>query len=372
MKKVLYVATVLSHICQFHLSYLKIFQEKGYEVHVAARDNLAEKNGLQLKYTDKQFNIPFRRSPFSLKNIAAYRQLKKIINDGQYELIVCNTPVGGILTRKAAQKARKKGTKVVYIAHGFHFYKGAPKKNWLIYYPIEKHYAKKCDIVVTITNEDYVLATKKFKTKVVRMHGVGVSEEKYHVADINTCKVLREKENLKQEDFVVLCTGELNKNKNQSILINAVATIKDKIPNLKVLLAGNGPMREKLLCRVKEQGLEGIIRFLGYRTDLEKVVPATDLIVSCSFREGLPLNILEAMLCKKPIVASINRGHKELITDGVNGYLFNPTDCKGLAEKILAVFEGKDKNDMGENSYIKAKEYTIEAVKKEIERIYEI
>ena len=167
MKKVLYVATVLSHICQFHLPYLKMFQEKGYEVQVAAHDNLAEKNGLQLKYVDKHFEIPFQRSPFSRKNITSYKQLKKILDYEQYDLIVCNTPVGGMITRLAAKKARKNGTKVVYIAHGFHFYKGAPKKNWLLYYPIEKYLAKHCDTVVTIVNEDYVFADKKFKTNIV-------------------------------------------------------------------------------------------------------------------------------------------------------------------------------------------------------------
>ena len=143
MKKVLYVATVASHICQFHLPYLEKFQKNGYEVHVAAKNNLHEKNGLQLKFVDKYFDIPFQRSPFNFKNIKAYKQLKKLINQNEYDLIVCNTPVGGILTRMAAKKVRKKGTKVIYIAHGFHFYKGAPIKNWLIYYPIEKHFAKK-------------------------------------------------------------------------------------------------------------------------------------------------------------------------------------------------------------------------------------
>lgn len=372
VKKVLLVATVQSHICQFHKPLVEVLHEKGVEVHVAAKDNLSEKNGLKLDFVEKVFDIPFSRSPKSKDNLKALKQLKQIINTENYDLIQCNTPMGGIITRLAAKKARRKGTKVVYMAHGFHFYKGASKKAWMVFYPIEKHFAKKCDTLITITKEDYELASKKFKTNVVHMHGVGVSEERYHVVDENTYKVLRENENLKQDDFVILCTGELNKNKNQSTLINAVSEIKDKIPNLKVLLAGNGPLQQTLTEKVKELGLEETVKFLGYRTDLEKVVPITDLIVSCSHREGLPLNIIEAMLCKKPIIASINRGHKELIEDGENGYLFNPTDYQTLSKKILSVFSGEEAKEMGEKAYEKAKDYTVNSVKEEIKEIYKI
>ena len=372
MKKVLLVATVQSHICQFHKPLVEVLHEQGVEVHVAAKDNLAEKNGLKLDFVEKVFDVPFSRSPKSRDNLKALKQLKQIVNTENYDLVQCNTPMGGIITRIACKKARKKGTKVVYMAHGFHFCKGASKKAWMVFYPIEKHFAKKCDTLITITKEDYELASKKFKTNVVHMHGVGVSEDRYHVVDESTFKILREKENLSQDDFVILCTGELNRNKNQSTLINAVNEIKDKIPNLKVLLAGNGPLQQELLEQVKEKGLEETIRFLGYRTDLEKVVPITDLIVSCSFREGLPLNIIEAMLCKKPVVASINRGHKELIVDGENGYLFTPTDYKTLSEKILTVYNGNAVKDMGEKSYLKAKEYTVESIKEEIKEIYKI
>ena len=144
MKKVLYTATVLSHICQFHLPYLKMLKEQGYEVHVCARDNLAEKNGLELKYADKFINAPFSRSPKSKKNLQALKELKQLFKEVYYDLVICNTPMGGIVTRIAAKKTRKKGTKVVYMAHGFHFYKGASKKSWMVFYPIEKHFAKRC------------------------------------------------------------------------------------------------------------------------------------------------------------------------------------------------------------------------------------
>lgn len=373
MKKVLLVATVQSHICQFHKPFVKILREQGAEVHVAAKDNLAEKNGLKLDFVDKAFDLPFSRSPKSRDNLTALKMLKKIIAEEGYDLIQCNTPMGGILTRMAAKKARKQGTKVVYMAHGFHFYKGASKKAWMVFYPIEKHFAKKCDTLITITKEDYALASKKFKTNVVHMHGVGVSEERYHVVDAATRQEMRMNEGLKEVDFVILCTGELNKNKNQATLIRAAAQLKDKIPNLKILLAGNGPLEDVLREQVKNEGVEELVKFLGYRTDLEKVVPATDLIVSCSKREGLPLNIIEALLCRKPVVASVNRGHNELIQDGENGYLFTPGDWETLAKRILEIYQGEENtiSEMGKKGYQIAQSYTVAAIEKELREIYQ-
>ncbi|MGM9600392.1 MAG: glycosyltransferase family 4 protein [Faecousia sp.] len=363
--KILYTATVLSHICQFHLPYLKELQDRGNAVHVAARNNLAEKNGLALKYADKFTEIPFQRSPFDRHNIGAYKQLKQLIDRENYDLILCNTPVGGILTRLAARKARKRGCRVIYMAHGFHFYQGAPKKNWLLYYPIEKAMAKLCDMLITITEEDYLLAKKKFHTKVAHIHGVGVSTERYHPTDEAACREMRQAEGLSDTDFVILCTGELNQNKDQATLIRAAAKVKEKIPNLKVLLAGNGPLEQELKTLVSSLGAEKYIHFLGYRTDLEKVVPAVDVVVSCSHREGMPLNIIEAMLCGKPVVAAANRGSRELIHYGQNGYLFTAGDTPALGRYILEFCHKPELcQTMGQDGMEKAKNYTVKSVKK--------
>ncbi len=365
--KILYVATVASHICQFHLPYLEMLQKNGAEVHVAAKDNLAEKNGLQLKFTDKHFDIPFERSPTGKHNIEAYTQLKNIISENNYDIIVCNTPMGGILTRLAARKARKKGTRVIYIAHGFHFYKGAPKKYWLTFYPIEKFFSRYCDTLITINKEDYNCAKKHFKTNVHHIHGIGVDPERFHPVDEATKQHFRENLNLTTEEFVILCTGELNANKNQAQLISAAALLKDKLPNLKVLLSGNGPNEANLLKQIHELNLQNNVKLLGYRTDLEKIVPAVDLIVSCSKREGLGLNIIEGMLCEKPIVATFNRGHTELIKENQNGYLVNIDDYNALSKKIFDIAINPDKSlEMGCSSHKAAQHYTIDSVKQEL------
>ena len=365
--KILYVATVLSHICQFHLPYLQMLQEQGHEVHVAAHDNLAVKNGLQLRYTDRHIEIPFERSPLHPLNLAAYRALKKLLEQEHYDLIVCNTPVGGILTRLAARRSRKRGARVIYIAHGFHFYKGSSKLDWILFYPLEKRMARLCDLVVTINEEDYQLAKAHFPGKVAHIHGIGVCEDRYHPATQAEQVEMRRNEGLKESDYVVLCTGELNENKNQETLIAAAALLREKIPELKVLLAGNGPKEHTLREQIAAEGLEDIVKLLGYRTDLEKLVPAVDVVASCSKREGLPLNIVEAMLCKKPVVASINRGNAELAEDGVTGCLLSPGCPNRFAESIVALHQAPSLAEKrGERGYAIAQKYTVSSVKHEL------
>lgn len=373
MKKVLLTATVQSHICQFHKPLVEVLHKHGCEVHVAAKDNLAEKNGLKLDFVEKVYNVPFSRSPKSRDNIKAYKELKKIIENENYDIIHCNTPMGGIVTRLAAKTVRKNGTKVFYTAHGFHFYNGASKKNWLIFYPIEKYMSRFCDKLITVNEEDYKLANAKFACDVAHIHGVGVSTERYHIIDKDEKVNRLRAEGLQGDEFTILCTGELNENKDQKTLISAVANLKSKIPNLKVLLAGNGPLDQQLKSQVFELGLKDMIKFLGYRTDLYLLTPAVDLVVSCSHREGMPLNIIEAMLCRRPVIASENRGHNELVESNRTGYLFKSGDVGSLSQKIYQIYKSRDySQNMGDNGFEKAQLYTADSVKKELAYIYHL
>ncbi len=344
MKKILLTATVQSHICQFHIPLISLLHELGCEVHVAARNNLKEKNGLSLECADKIFDVPFSRSPFSKNNIKALKMLKKIISDDGYEINHCNTPMGGVLTRLAAKKARKKGTKVLYTAHGFHFYKGSPFKNWLLYYPVEKMLSRITDGLITIVGEDYYLANKKFHCPVYHTFGVGVKTEKFKSFSALEAQKFREEQNW-SDKIVLLCTGELNKNKNQIALINALPHVLVKNPNVILLLAGNGPERSNLIKAISEQGLDKNAFLLGYRTDLEKYVWSSDIVISLSKREGLPVNILEAMYCEKPVIASNNRGHRELISNGINGILLEKTNSSSVCDAISKLVTEKDSTE---------------------------
>jgi len=323
--KVLLTATVQSHICQFHRPLAEVLHRHGCEVHVAAKDNLAEKNGLKLDFADRVFDIPFSRSPCNMDNFRAYRILKRIIDTGHYDVIHCNTPVGGVVTRLAARAARKRGTKVFYTAHGFHFYRGAPKKSWLVFYPIEKFFANHCtDKLITITDEDFKLANKKFKCRVERIHGVGVDGRRYFPVDCAEKQRMRRQMGYSESQNLILCVGELLPNKNQSMAIRMMRGIVKRFPDALLLIAGNGFERQHLEQLIETLGLQSNVKMLGYVTNLQDYQHIVDVCVSCSRREGLPLNIVEAMLSGTPVVATRNRGHNELIADGKSGFILPP------------------------------------------------
>lgn len=369
--KVLLVATVQSHICQFHKPLVKMLHEHGCEVHVAARNNLAEKNGLKLDFADQVFDVPFERSPFSKRNLTAYKQLKQIIDAGNYDVVHTNTPVGGIVGRLAARKARKNGCQVFYTAHGFHFFQGGPKKSWLIYYPIEKFMCRYTDELITINEEDYQLAQKKFPVSVSHIHGIGANSSKYHPISVDVRAALRSELGFAQDQKIIVCTGELNTNKNQITAIRAMEKIVASEPNAVLLLAGNGPTHDDLETAITELGLAKHVILLGYHTDLDRYVKISDLVISCSKREGLGLNLVEGMLCKKPVVAAINRGHKELVQDGKNGYLVGALDANMFAEKILSLLSSEQmRNAFGEKGCEIAQQYTDLAVYSELLNIY--
>ncbi|WP_077214404.1 glycosyltransferase family 4 protein [Bacillus dakarensis] len=328
--KILLCATVDYHFSAFHLPYMKWFKERGWEVHVAAN---GEKD---LPYVDKKYHLPIQRSPFCRANIDAYRKLKGIIEENQYNLIHCHTPVGGVLARLAAREVRKTGTKVLYTAHGFHFCKGAPILNWMIYYPIEKKFAQFTDCLITINQEDYQTAfTHQFKAeRIEHVHGVGVDTSHFQPASHHEKNELRKSYGYNSDDFLLFYGAEFNQNKNQQLLIRSVNEIKSKVPNVKLVLAGDGPLLADCKELTQKLSLEKIVHFLGYRTDMKSLLSISDVAVASSLREGLPVNIMEAMACGLPVVATDNRGHRELIKNDRNGWVITDQDEKEFSEKI--------------------------------------
>ncbi|WP_191565573.1 glycosyltransferase family 4 protein [Metabacillus idriensis] len=367
-KKVLFSATVDYHFKSFHLPILKWFKEQGWEVHVAALGNI------ELPYVDQKFNLPIQRSPFNRRNSAAFRQLRDIINQNQYKIIHCHTPVGGVLTRLAAKEARKQGTKVIYTAHGFHFCKGAPLQNWLTYYPIEKWLSNYTDCLITINEEDYQLATeRRFGAgSVEHVHGVGVDTEKFKPISEEEKMKRRKDFGFSQDDFLLFYAAEFNKNKNQQLLLNAISLLKEKLPYAKLLLAGEGTLLEECKQLAKTKGIEHMVHFLGFRNDIDTILPMCDLAVGSSLREGLPVNIMEAMACGLPVVATENRGHGELVEDGVNGWVVSNEDVQTLAEHIYSLSTDHLKREIfGSNGRILIEsQYSIKQVLEEKSKIY--
>ncbi|PEL07040.1 glycosyltransferase family 4 protein [Bacillus sp. AFS017336] len=366
-KKVLFCATVDYHFTAFHMPFIKWFKDNGWEVHIAARGEI------NIPYVDQKFNIPIQRSPFNLKNIKALSELKNIIAQNNYEIIHCHTPMGGILTRLAARESRTKGTKVIYTAHGFHFCKGAPLLNWLLYYPIEKVMANLTDCLITINKEDFDFSKRKLKVKrIEHIHGVGVDTEVYKPIDELNKRTLKESFGYHPDDFLLFYAAEFNKNKNQQFLLNSLALIKDDIPNIKLLLAGEGALINECKQLAIRLGISHMVDFLGFRKDIKDIVPMCDVAVGSSLREGLPVNIMEAMACGLPIVAIDNRGHRELVMDDNNGWLVKSNDIIGFSMKLKYLVNRKGlKERLGINSRKTImKSYSIDKVIEKKSKVY--
>ena len=371
MAKILITATVQSHIAQFHKPVIRMLQEMGHQVEVAARNNLHEKKNLTLTEPDMIHEVNFCRNPFSLQIFPAYRQLKKVIEAGGYDVVHCNTPVAGILTRLACRKLRKQGKiKVFYTAHGFHFYQGAPKQNWLLWYPIEKIFARMTDVLITITDEDYRLASEKFRCTVVRHHGVGANSKKFYIMDESEKAKIRNEYGIGADTKIVMNIGELLPNKNQKTAIEAMKTVVEKCPNSLLLIAGNGPEQDNLLQIAEKNGISEHVRLLGYTRDVHKLLNICDVLVACSFREGLPLNLMEAMLCGKPIIASNNRGHRELVDEERTGYLVEPNDSLMYAERIYQIFSSE--KDYSKQAVQKVRPFVDINVQNELRELYKL
>ncbi|MGN0417671.1 glycosyltransferase family 4 protein [Anaerostipes faecalis] len=371
MKKVLFVATVVRlHINVFHLPYIQWFHEQGWQVDVAARNDFDNPDDCEIPFCDHYYNIPFERSPLKFSNLKAYKELKKLIDKEQYDLIHCHTPVGGVAARVAARKCRKSGkTKVAYTAHGFHFYSGAPILNWLLFYPIEKLLAHQTDLLITMNSEDYARA-KKFKArKVAYVNGVGLDLARFLPENEAKRLEVRKKLCLGQNDIFAITVGNLIKRKNQITLIEAVKKVNN--PYLQLFICGDGPYLDVLKKKTRELKIEKQIHFLGFRKDVENLCGAADLFLFASLQEGLPVAVMEAMACGLPIITSKIRGNIDLIDSGKGGYLVQPTDVDGFAKAIVSVIKNENKvKQMEIHNLKKIKDYSRDKVIDQMAKLY--
>lgn len=324
--KILFVSHT-ANFSKFNLPYMRYLRSLGWMVHYASAGEEI------IKDCNEQFTVPFRRSPISPKNILAYRELKKIVKKNNYDIIHTHTPTGGVITRLVTITNRKHKPRVIYTTHGFHFYKGSSLLSWLIFYPIEKFLSYFTDDLVAINKEDYSVAKNKMHAK--RTHyipGVGIDLKKFSPVSLRQKDKIRKKNHYSTKDILLVCVGELNKNKNQSVIIKALSHIKN--PNLKLLLVGTGENQSNLEVLSHNLGVSDRVKFLGYRHDMDELYQMSDIAVSASIREGLGLGIVEAMACGLPVLCSVNRGHSEIIIDTQNGKFFDPLNEFDLSAKL--------------------------------------
>lgn len=379
----LVIASTASMIDQFNMSNIRILQELGYEVQVACNfrdgNTCSDEKVIELKNRLNEMNIVFYDIDFCRnvmnfsKDIKAYKQVKKLFDNNKYELVHCHTPIGGVIARLAARKYRKQGTKVIYTAHGFHFYHGAPLKNWLLYFPVEWICSFFTDVLITINKEDFALAKKHMhaqKTKYVS--GVGIDVNKFSSNTLtNEGKLtLRRSLGIKDNEKMILSVGELIPRKNHETAIRAIHKLNDK--RIKYFICGQGALQDRLQSLINNLGISNNVKLLGFRTDISELCCCADMFVFPSLQEGLPVALMEAMASGLPCVVSDIRGNTDLIDDGKGGFLCKPNDIDGFAKKIKMLLSDMAlSTSMSIYNINKLKKYDISAINSQMKRIYQ-
>ena len=368
MKKVLYIATVVkTHINEFHLPYIKRFSDLGWQVDVAAKNDFLPKTNLEIPNCTRFWDIPFVRSPFSLENIKSFNLLKTILNKEKYDLIVCNTPMGGVIGRLAAKDVEN--TKIVYIAHGFHFFKGNVWYKNMIFYNAEKIMARYTDCLITINDEDYN-AAQKFKLRnlnqVYKIDGIGCNIKSNTTDKINMRKEL----GIREDEFVVITVAEMIPRKNYITAIKAFA--RANISNSKYLIVGNGRQEHELKKLTRLLRIEDKVKFLGYRNDIANLLNASNVLLFPTLQEGLGMAIIEAMSVGLPVLVSKVRGPLDCIVQNRSGFAYNPNDIEGFADGLLKIHNMSDEEIQRISKFNKnhAKKFSITNVIEEMFEIY--
>lgn len=373
-KKALCLASMASNLDNFNRNNVKTLQSLGYDVTLASNFHTSEDINSQEKIDSfvkemEADGVHIAQVDFSRKigniggQIKSYKQVKELVNQG-FDLIHCHAPICAAITRSCAKKYQKSGkSKVIYTAHGFHFYEGAPIKNWLLFYPIEKHYSRYTDVLTTINTEDYKRATEKFKAKkTIYVPGIGVDTAMFGAS--NKGHEIRKELGLSETDTMLLSVGELNENKNHKVVIKALAELKERgeLPdNLHYIIAGIGDKEKELKKQVTESGLNAKVGLVGYRSDIADFYDAADAFLFPSFREGLSVSLMEAMASGLPVICSKIRGNTDLIDDGRGGLFFDSGDS-GSARETIRELLNTNKEEMGIYNLQKIKGFDIKKV----------
>ena len=374
MSKILFISNLSNRITSFVTASIEAAHSLDIEFYQAA--NWSNTEISQIQSDEQQYGIhiksfPFSRNPLSKSNFKAYKELVQFIKTEKIDYIHCNTPTGGLLGRLAGKKCKVK--KVIYQAHGFHFYKGAPLKNWLLYYPVEKWLAHYTDALITINNEDFERAKKKFKLrnhgKVYYVPGVGIDTTQYNL-DEKLREGKRRELGLNEGDIAVISMGDLIERKNYDTAIRAIAEANE--PKLQYFICGKGPEEEKLKALTESLGVTKQIHFLGFRSDIKELLTAADIFLFTTKQEGLPRSMMEAMASGLPCIASKIRGNTDLLDGTDGGFLCKTTDVSDYAEKLKILASDKDlRKTMGRINLVAIQGFHSETVSKEIVKIYE-
>lgn len=355
--------TTIGSTTSFFTSFVRMLIKEGHSIDFATNEGCGETPVPQY-YKDwgcKVYDLSCSRSPIKYGNIKAIKELKKIIKNNSYDIIHCHTPIAAAITRIACKRYRKKSLKVVYTAHGFHFYNGAPLKNWILYYPVEWLCSFWTDVLITINKEDYIRANHKLHAKkIVYVPGVGIDIEKFALKGNGNLKI-RNELNIPQDRKLLLSVGELNINKNHIAVIKAIKGIE----NITYVIVGKGDLENEIKKLAVELGVD--IRLTGFRSDVVDFYDAADIYILPSIREGLNVSLMEAMASSLPCLCGRIRGNVDLV-DEDGGYLFEPNNSDSIREAVMKAIDNTD--GMGQYNLKKIKSFELNSVNRIMKELY--
>ena len=424
-KRVLIFATTAYMIERFNMMNIKLLQDMGYTVDAAC--NFEFGNPMSSESLE-HFRAELKALKVEAIQIPVNRRIYDIANNGQaliktvgllrkrhYSFVHCHTPVGSVVARLAC---RLTGTKVIYTAHGFHFFDGAPRINWLLYYPVEKLFSYMTDVLITINREDYDRAKAKFHMKHLEyVPGVGIDTDKFAMSrdesdcnigclsynendtegsieanhgteypkektDLSVRVLVRRELQIADDARMILMVGELSKRKNHISVLKAMAEIEAE-HRLCICIAGTGAYRETLEKYIEEKHLQDKIKLLGYREDTLRLYQAADAFLFPSYQEGLSAALMEAMACGLPVAASRIRGNTDLV-DSDGGMLFDvgrePKHIEDESESVphirealrwLSSLSDEELSLLGKHNYGKIREgFGLDKVRERLHEIY--
>lgn len=364
-KRILILSTVSRQFYLFEKLNIRILSQLGWEIHCAANfeDQSKELDDLPII----RHQIDFDRSPFSFNNLKAIHQVFSVLRYFKIDLIHCHSPVGGAVARIAGMFFSK--IPVIYTAHGFHFYEGAPLINWLLYYPVELLLSKKTNSLITINKEDFNLAQKFYSNKTYYVPGIGVNLEKYSTSFSNEeNQIFRKEFGIPNDSTIFLSIGELIPRKNLETAIKAFSALEYE--NAHLLICGKGQLSISLYELAKKIGVLDRIHFLGFRKDIPYILRNCDVFIFPSFQEGLPVSLMEAMATGLPVICSEIRGNVDLI-DRNGGFLINPIDLVSFTNAMSFLCQNREARiSMGINNKQKMNYFSEEAVELIMYKIY--
>lgn len=379
MKRALILASVASMIDQFNMHNISILEEMGFKVDVACNfeegSATSQERVNEFKRELEIRGVGVTQIPIPRKLVAfgdmkkSYNLIKSILEKNRYEIVHCHSPIGGAITRLACRKSRKSGTKVIYTAHGFHFYSGAPIKNWLLFYPVEKLCSLYTDVLITINQEDYERAKRKFcSPQIVYVPGVGIDVKS--IADMGIdIEKKREELGIPKGAVLILSVGEINVNKNHEVIIRAIKNIGNS--NIYYIICGKGQLEERLKLLISDLGLEKQVGLLGFRKDIIEIGKCADIFAFPSKREGLGVAALEAMANGLSLITSNVHGIVDYAKNGETGFCCRPEDVEGFTYAIKKLIESPELNKkMGQHNLEVVKKFDINNVNCLMKKIY--